>query len=219
MTLTEDFWGVLKPRQHLHDLAWRRLLREGGLVAWFVTARELYFSMGATAPLLRFIAQTAEPIGGCDELRSWALEHADEEAEHAEWFKEDLIKAGLPASVFCQPPHPLISGAVGAQFHLVATVHPAAALGYFLLMESVPTTQRAIDELQSQLAIPEAALRTIRYHVGADEEHRIPILELANRYSEERQIFDGMVAGAIAASDGWMNFFRFSMPTRPAAVA
>jgi hypothetical protein len=60
---------------------------------------------------------------------------------------------------------------VGAQYFWLEHYHPVTVLGYIAMMEATAPRSGAIDRIAACADVPNAALRTVREHVGLDTGH------------------------------------------------
>jgi hypothetical protein len=166
--------------------------------------------MKATAPLLRFAAERAREMKPQPELFvRWAELHAEEEAEHYQWFLNDMVQSGQSANeMLDHPPRPELSLVVGTQFLLAATTHPASILGYFFAMECRPNDATEIESLADRLSLPTASIRTLLFHTHADQEHKREIIDVISRYCQNPVIWRGIVHSAIESINGWTYLFN-----------
>jgi hypothetical protein len=102
-----------------------------------------------------------------ERLAEYYRSHADEERDHAQWFREDLESVGrAPAEL----PDQLAMGMAGSQYYLLKHAHPVALLGYMAVLEGDPTPIEVVQSLEH--AYGEQLLRCVRYHAVNDLEHR-----------------------------------------------
>jgi hypothetical protein len=128
---------------------------------------------------------------------------------HHEWILEDLVAAGLSRDRLTSAiPDERILHLVGAQFALIATVHPTALLGYVLVLECQPHDRERLPGDANSLGVPPSALRTMLYHTEVDLEHRSDILALASKYAADRFCFAAMLTAASQTLSGWVECFR-----------
>lgn len=115
--------------------------------------------MVASIPLLEFAVKFAD-----GDLKDYYHKHIDEEIGHVEILKQDLAKMGVTEI-------PLYLDAVevvGAQYYLIAHVHPAALLGYMAALERESVPDEMIDEIENHHGIK---LNCMRLHTKLDSEH------------------------------------------------
>lgn len=146
-----------------------------------VMRRNLAFIMQtivASEGLLRAaIARLEFAAEGFDtELRAYFIEHLAEETDHYEWIKQDLEGEEIAF-------HWGAAELAGMQYYLVQHVHPAALLGYMLVLECFPMPLEIVDHLERIHGTK--LLRTLRYHAIHDQEHGPDVLALVERAPEE----------------------------------
>lgn len=151
------------------------------LMAPAVIRRNLSFAMQlmvASEGLLRAsivrLQHAAEPFS--QELHSYFLEHLAEETGHYEWMAEDL--AGEDVAF-----HWGAAELAGMQYYLVEHVHPAALLGYMLVLECFPMPLEVVDQLEAVHGTK--LLRTLRYHAVHDQDHGRDVLAMVERAPEQ----------------------------------
>ena len=84
---------------------------------------------------------------------------------HDEWILEDLEVVGVDrAEVLERPVAATIAGLVGAQYYWAQHCHPAALLGYLLVIEGNPPTPDLVHRLVEQTGHPRQAFRFLEKH-------------------------------------------------------
>lgn len=214
------FEDRLRPFQALSILWEQRLITRKGKAGWLHCARQTYYMMKATDPLLQFAVREAEKRR--ENLRdfiTWARRHADEEREHSRWYREDLRALELdPDEVEHGLPDPHVLRLIGAQFALMAISHPLALLGFFYATECHTPNAARLRACARRLSIPEAALRTMLFHTGKDRRHRQEILALIRSYAQRPHYFAPMLTSAMEVTLGWAALYQdyIERPDKPA---
>jgi hypothetical protein len=193
----------------LHRLCWQGYIQARGREGWLFAALQQYYAVRATQPLL---AMAGDVASGYPELRDyadWAYRHAEEERPHAAWFRNDLVHMGIPEDTIDSTiPEEEVLNLLGVQFSLVASVHPAALLGYLYTTEARPANAGALKALAAKLNIPIDGLSTLLYHTDIDREHRRDVLRLLGDFVEDPLCFEAMLTGAVRFLAGWSGLFR-----------
>ena len=204
------FITSVQPYLGLNMLWWRRMIDATGREGWMHCAQQIYYTMKATEPLLRFAADIAERKGEYfKDFSTWAKKHLEEEREHYLWYQSDLAAMGMDPNVVDNTiPDPNILRLIGAQFSLVAITNPSAILGYFYATECQPSDADEVRSLADRFSIPRKALRTILFHCSADQDHQIEIRELVDKYSNNSGCYRSMLASAEEALTGWTLLFK-----------
>lgn len=204
----------LRPFRMLHAVGWQQLITTQGKKGWLAVARQVYYTMKATAPLLQFAATTAarrseERQENFGDFISWAERHAEEEKEHYCWYIDDLQAMDIDTEAVEQSvPESAILGLLGAQFGLIATTHPVALLGYFFATECHPPDPDQVHALARRFSIPDAGLRTILFHADKDVTHRSEIIALLDQYGRLPAFREAILASAIEEITGWTTLFQ-----------
>lgn len=137
----------------------------------------LYHTMRASENLLKTAGRKAE-----GELQAYYKEHLEEERGHEKWLKEDLESA----NVLMDSPAPIYAELlVGMVYYRILHQHPAALLGYMLLMEGNPADMLRVGILESLHG--KQLVRTLRYHAEHDVSHGTKLKEVINSLTEEER--------------------------------
>lgn len=99
------------------------------------------------------------------QLKTYYLDHLEEERNHHVWLLEDLKIAGV--NPFPCPPSS--SAFAGAIYYHIRHTSPVALLGYMLVMEGNPMSLPMVGELEEIHG--KDLLRTARYHSEHDVDH------------------------------------------------
>ena len=103
-------------------------------------------------------------------LRSYYVEHLEEERNHSAWILDDLKSAKVtPPSVDWEA-----AQIAGIQYYLIYHVSPQALLGYIAALECRPASMDFIERLEGRYGA--ALLRTARYHAEHDVDHGAAVL-------------------------------------------
>lgn len=113
----------------------------------------------ASIPLLEFAAARVD-----GELKSYFEQHAREESGHDAVLMEDLKALGVTEV----PLNIEALETVGAQYYLVAHVHPSALLGYMAALERESVHENEIEQIEKAHSIK---LKCLRLHAKLDVQH------------------------------------------------
>jgi hypothetical protein len=133
-----------------------------------------YGVTAASAPAMLMAAQQCDqrrddPL--CEPLRTYYLEHAQEERDHGEWLLSDLASLGIDRDrVLDRLPYPGAAALVGSQYYWIRHVHPAAYLGYIAVLES-PTDSGFLREVSERAGIPLSSMSCHLRHAELDPGH------------------------------------------------
>lgn len=136
----------------------------------------VYQLMRASEQLLVVAASLAT-----GDLQKFYYDHLQEERGHDKWLLRDLNNAGIEIA----PWHSGATKIAGAQYYHVIHTHPAALLGYMMVMEGNPMSLWMIEQLEEIHG--KSLLTTVRYHAEHDIEHRDEILRIVNSLSPVEQ--------------------------------
>lgn len=115
--------------------------------------------MVASVPLLDFAAMQSEGA-----LKDYFAHHLDEERGHIEILADDLKRLGVDGVA-------LDANAVevtGAQYYLIAHVHPSALLGYMAALERESYAEDVVSEIEG---ICGTEMKCLRLHAKLDAQH------------------------------------------------
>lgn len=152
-------------------------------------------------------AMSFEPETDFDiELKSYYESHFVEEEGHYDWLKADLEGNGVDITEY-----PLIRKAVemaGTQYYLIKHEHPVSLLGYMSVLEGFPMSEEKLEMLER--AHGKSLLKTLRYHVENDIEHRKHLFEIVDHVPEELKVYvrQSAIQAAIYISEithEWVN--------------
>jgi pyrroloquinoline quinone (PQQ) biosynthesis protein C len=134
--------------------------------------------MRASVPLMRSAESecgqriTDEDRNLCVLLGKYYHEHSIEEKDHDEWLLNDLNSLGISREkILSQKPLPIVAELVGSQYYWIHHLHPAALLGYILVLEGYPLTQADLDRIMKKTGFPANAFRTLLEHSSLDVHH------------------------------------------------
>lgn len=116
----------------------------------------------ASEPLLVDAACMLGDDGWEGDLKAFYEKHLKDEANHAEWLKEDLGD------------HPVVlhygaAQLAGMVYYLIRHVHPVALMGYMLALEGNPIEMSFVEAMEA--AHGKSAIRTLRHHAEEDPGH------------------------------------------------
>jgi len=136
----------------------------------------------ATIPMMEEVIKSAEKLPDdpvCAPLIQYMEQHIAEETDHDEWYVDDLAHLGLSrAEVFNRIPSPNTASLVGSVYYWVKHHHPIAFLGYMGSIETYPSTEAFVKDMNNDSGLPEKAFDTILMHARIDIEHSKDIRKL-----------------------------------------
>jgi len=138
----------------------------------------------AAVPLMKFARQRclrhpADPLSR--PLAAFLTRHIREERGHDRWVRADLAALGTdPADIGRALPSPAVTGLLGAQYQLIASVHPVTLLGCIAILESAPPSQHLIDHVRALAG--DGPTATLTRHAASDGRHRDEIFALLDRF-------------------------------------
>lgn len=148
----------------------------------------------ASENLLRIAALAAQ-----GELREYFEAHLLEEIGHEAWLAEDLEvledKVDWAAVTLA-----------GSQYYLINYVHPAALLGYMLVLEGTPIKLTQLVELEKLHG--KKLFRTLRYHAEHDIDHAWELMKIIDKSPFQDLIRDNALRTAhciSAVQQEWAN--------------
>jgi hypothetical protein len=184
--------------QHTRDVKRRLFIIENRRA---VVIRNLVFVHDSSVAIHQLLIEAAEstdllPRSSFHErLAKYYKSHADEERDHASWFREDLESVDqAPAEL----PNQLAMAMAGSQYYLLKHVHPAALLGYMAVLEGDPTPVEVVEAMER--AHGKQLLRCVRFHAVNDLEHRKELFEVID---ETPQSLRGLIA---YSADNTLNY-------------
>jgi hypothetical protein len=139
----------------------------------------LYHTMKASENLISVAITTATN----PEVSDYLLHHLEEERNHDEWLKEDLLTIGVDVSKTIIPREAVEM--VGSIYYLIYHLNAVALLGYMMVMESFPMNLSIVRYLEGFHGKP--LLRTLRYHAEHDIKHGKELEELVDSLSTDEQ--------------------------------
>ena len=155
-------------------------------VAWLAFLSALYGAVRASVPLLETARDRACDLSPADPLAAGLVDylgrHADEERGHDEWLLQDLQSVGVAtAELLSRPPSGAVAALIGAQYYWVLHYHPVCVLGYLMVIEGDPPSQRGLADLRSRSGLPASAFRTMLEHADLDAGHAAELAGLLDR--------------------------------------
>jgi hypothetical protein len=135
----------------------------------------------AAVPLMRFarrrcLRRPADPLSR--PLIAFLTRHIREERGHDRWIAADLAALGSQPAELALP-SPAITGLIGAQYQLIAAVHPVTLLGCIAVLESAPPSQALLDHVRTLTG--DGATATLVRHAASDARHADQIFALLDR--------------------------------------
>lgn len=137
----------------------------------------------AAVPLMKFARQRclrhpADPLSR--PLAAFLTRHIREERGHDRWVRSDLAALGAdPADAGRALPSPAVAGLLGAQYQLIASVHPVTLLGSVAILESAPPSQGLIEHVRALAG--DGPTATLTRHAASDARHGDEIFALLDR--------------------------------------
>lgn len=137
----------------------------------------------AAVPLMKFARQRclrhpADPLSR--PLAAFLTRHIREERGHDRWVRSDLAALGAdPDEAVLALPSPAVAGLLGAQYQLIASVHPVTLLGCIAVLESAPPSQGLIEHVRTLAG--DGPTATLTRHAASDARHGGEIFTLLDR--------------------------------------
>lgn len=137
----------------------------------------------AAVPLMRFarkrcLRRPADPLSR--PLAAFLTRHIREERGHDRWAAADLAGLGRdPAEVAGALPSSAVTGLIGAQYQLIAAVHPVTLLGCIAVLESGPPSQVLLEHVRA--LVGDGATVTLARHAVSDARHAQQVFALLDR--------------------------------------
>ncbi|MEV7008498.1 iron-containing redox enzyme family protein [Streptosporangium sp. NPDC051022] len=126
----------------------------------------------ASVPLLRTASARCAELGEF-RLAGYLDRHAEEEAGHDDWLREDLALIDPAAErLLGRTPPPSVAELVGAQYYWILHHHPVALLGYIAVLEGDAPSPGLLEHIERNTGYPRAAFRTLWRHAELDPGHR-----------------------------------------------
>jgi hypothetical protein len=166
------------------DLASSRMwLDPEPLAAYARYLAAMYPVTRAAVPLMKFARQRclrhpADPLSR--PLAAFLTRHIREERGHDRWVRSDLAALGAdPDEAGRALPSPAVTGLLGAQYQLIASVHPVTLLGCIAILESAPPSQGLIEHVRTLAG--DGPTATLTRHAASDARHGGEIFALLDR--------------------------------------
>jgi hypothetical protein len=155
-----------------------------GLAAMIAMLRFNYHVMVAHGPLLDLAAEVAMGplMDGEPTLARYYAAHAEEEREHAQWLKEDLLELGADV---LGPDH-VAASIAGAQYYYLHHIGAVPFLGYLAAFELRPLKPSDL-EIAKRLT-GGRGLRTLAHHAEHDPHHAADLAAMMQNYAHEELI-------------------------------
>jgi len=105
-------------------------------------------------------------------LAKYYHEHSIEEKNHDEWLLGDLKVLGMThEEVLSKKPSQTVAEMVGSQYYWIHHLHPSCLLGYILILEGYPLTEKDLSRFVKKTGFPRKAFRTLEEHSSLDVHH------------------------------------------------
>jgi Iron-containing redox enzyme len=137
----------------------------------------------AAVPLMKFARQRclrhpADPLSR--PLAAFWTRHIRQERGHDRWVLADLAALGAdPQEAGRALPSAAVAGLLGAQYQLIASVHPVTLLGCLAVMESAPPSPGLIEHVRALAG--DGPTATLARHAASDARHGGEIFALLDR--------------------------------------
>jgi hypothetical protein len=144
----------------------------------------MYGVLRASVPLMKLAARRSAELDSDDQvadaLHRYYEHHIAEELGHDEWLRDDiaLLRESVPSSVWPKVHESFVATVVGPQYYWIEHRHPAALLGYIVVLESNAPSPRLADWIVDATGLPRATLRTVHEHAAADPGHTDDVFRL-----------------------------------------
>jgi hypothetical protein len=91
---------------------------------------------------------------------------------------------------------------IGAQYYWILHYHPVCILGYLMVIEGNPPSQRSLQDLQSRSGLPVSAFRTMLEHADLDIDHAAELADLLDRLPLSSNHHEALGLSAISTVAG-----------------
>jgi hypothetical protein len=158
------------------DIASSRMWLSGEPTARYVRyLGAMYPVTRAAVPLMRFarsrcLRHPADPLSL--PLVAFLTRHIREERGHDRWISADLATLGSDLAEAALP-SPAVTALIGAQYQLIAAVHPVTLLGCIAVLESAPPGPGLLDHVRALAG--SGAIMTLAGHAVSDACHATQI--------------------------------------------
>jgi hypothetical protein len=138
----------------------------------------------ATVPLLRTTEREALRRAAAGDRVAAAVvdhcrRHAVEELHDAESMLDDYAALDRdPDEVLLAMPSPTVAAMVGAVYYWVLHFHPAALLGYLVVLEGSPPSPALVEAMRAATGHPDSAFATLAHHAAVDPVHADELWDL-----------------------------------------
>lgn len=181
--------------------------------AWLAFLGALYGAVRASVPLLEVASDRARDLSPADPLAAGLVDylrrHADEERGHDEWLLQDLQSVGVAsADLLSRPPSGAVAALIGAQYYWVLHYHPVCVLGYLMVIEGNPPSQRGLQDLRRRSGLPASAFRTMLEHADVDVGHAAELTDLLDRLPLSPRHSEALGLSAISTVAGLTRLLR-----------
>jgi hypothetical protein len=164
------------------DLASSRMWLSGEPAATYVRyLGAMYPVTRAAVPLMRFarrrcLRRPADPLSL--PLIAFLTRHIREERGHDRWVGADLAALGSDLAQAALT-SPAVTDLIGAQYQLIAAVHPVTLLGCIAVLESAPPGPGLLDHVRAVAG--SGAIMTMAGHAVSDAFHATQIFAVLDR--------------------------------------
>lgn len=114
-------------------------------------------------------------------LESYLNHHIDEENDHYEWIREDLLLLekfiGNKIDYFSLVDSPEVQAVAGSVYYQIRNISHWSVFGYMALLETFPPSIETLSSLERILGAPKSAFRTLAAHSELDVNHSDEIYE------------------------------------------
>ncbi len=145
----------------------------------------------AAVPLLRFarrqcLQHPGDKLNG--PLVGFFTQHVREERGHDRWVIADLTALGQdPSRATGALPTPAITDLLGAQYQLIADVHPVALLGCLAVLEGNPPADQLLEHIRAATGRQDVTA-ALSGHSASDAAHGQAVFALLDRLTLEPRL-------------------------------
>jgi hypothetical protein len=181
------------------DIASSRVWLEADSATYARYLSAMYPVTRAAVPLMRFardrcLRRPADPVGRA--LIVYLTRHIHAERGHHRWVAADLAALGHdPATVARALPPTAVTALIGAQYQLIAAVHPVTLLGCLAVLEGAPPRQALLDHVRALTG--EGPTTTLDRHAASDARHAPAIFALLDRLTLDERLRAGLGFSAL----------------------
>lgn len=172
--------GRIRPA--LHAASTSLWLARDPVAAYARYLTAMYPVTKAAVPLMRFarrrcLRHPADPLSL--PLAIFLTGHIREERGHDRWVRADLAALGGsdPRPLDAMLPAPAIASLIGAQYQLIASVHPVALLGGIAVLEGDPPGEQLLEHIRAVTGRTDA-VASLAGHAASDGLHGMAVFAL-----------------------------------------